>query len=765
VFIVPEKERHDVFEMRRYIRDNSINGGSYSTQFGQLLASDEMLDVDYLCVGGEAMTVVPNARGPVYNAYGPTEFTVDATYFELDKSRKYDNIPIGIPLTNCYAFIVGLHGELLPRGIAGELCLAGPQIAVGYWKREELTAEKFVNCPYLDGQKMYRTGDLARYNEDGQLEYLGRIDTQVKLRGFRIELGEIESRASEFEGIKSVAAEVRKDNLVLYYTSENEIDNDELKAFLSESLTEYMIPSVYMQLSEIPMTPNGKIDRKALPEPDLSSLKVAYEAPRNETEKKLCDAFAEVLGLEKDSVGINDDFIMLGGSSIKSMRLTIVAGIDGLVVNDIYRLKTPKNIAKELLGRDAVNSAVDEAEARKTAVPATIGQISMVDYQFANLNSVMYNMPELYEIDSSIDEQRLTEAVNAVIENHPALSTQFEMGSDGIIVQRYKPGSISAVSIETLPDNEIQSVIDGLVQPFKIFNSPLFRARIFRCGEQLYLFMDIHHAISDGASMDILFYNIYNAYQGDPLKPDNYYSFILNESRMSETDTFREAQEHFRNILGDTQWCCIPIPDHESWETEPAEETILTGLTAEHISAAEARLGVSGNVMCITASILALTRYCDNSDIHVNWDYSNRSDTLYQNTVGRLFKILPVAVHTGKYAKLSELLAEVNRQVSEGIANSICNYAELTEATLSDAMEVNYLFDVDDKFSSETTGFRTVDAEFEYSALGEHMAIYIFEHDGEMAASADYQAKAYEEGSVARFLQMFRDHLRKIVLE
>ncbi|MBR5089798.1 MAG: amino acid adenylation domain-containing protein, partial [Ruminiclostridium sp.] len=765
VFIVPEKERHDVFEMRKYISSNYINGGSYSTQFGQLLASDEMLDVDYLCVGGEAMTVTPNARGPVYNAYGPTEFTVDATFFELDKSRKYDNIPIGTPLANCYAFIVGLHGELLPRGIAGELCLAGPQIAEGYWKREELTTEKFVNCPYLDGQKMYRTGDLARYNEAGQIEYLGRIDTQVKLRGFRIELGEIESRASQFEGIKAVAAEVRKDNLVLYYTSENEIDNNKLKSFLSESLTEYMIPSVYMRLPEMPMTPNGKIDRKALPEPDLSSLKAEYEAPRNETEKKLCDAFAEVLGIDKDSVGINDDFIMLGGSSIKSMRLTVIAGIDGLVVNDIYRLKTPKNIAKELLGRGAADYALDEAEARKKAVPATIGQISMVDYQFANLNSVMYNMPELYEIDSSIDEQRLTEAVNAVIENHPALSTQFEMGNDGVIIQRYKPGSISVVSIETIHDNDIQSVIDELVQPFRIFNSPLFRARIFRCGEKLYLFMDMHHAISDGASMDILFYNIYSAYQGEPLKPDNYYSFVLNESRMSETDIFREAQEHFRSILGDTKWCCIPVPDHESWETEPAEQTVLTGLTADDIKSAESRLGVSGNVMCITAGILALTRYCDNSDIHVNWDYSNRSDARYQNTVGRLFKILPVAVHTRDYGKLSDLINEVNRQVSEGIANSVCNYAELTEATLSDAMEINYLFDFDDKMFLETTGFRSVDADFEFSAVGEHIAVYIFEHDGEMAALADYQAKAYEEGSIARFLQMFREYLRKIVLE
>ncbi|MBP5605892.1 MAG: non-ribosomal peptide synthetase, partial [Ruminiclostridium sp.] len=319
MFIVPEKERHDVFEMRKYIRANGINGGCYTTQFGQLLSDKEPLNLDYLCVGGEAMTSVPNVRGHVYNTYGPTEFTVDATYFELDKSGKYDNIPIGIPVANCYAFIAGRYGELLPRGIAGELCLAGPQIAEGYWKREDLTAEKFVDCPYLKGQKMYRTGDLARYNEEGQLEYLGRIDTQVKLRGFRIELGEIESRASEFEGIKAVAAEVRKDNIVLYYTSEKETDNDKLKAYLSRSLTNYMIPSVYMRLPEMPFTPNGKIDRKALPEPELISDEEII-APETETEKKLFEIAAKILGTNK--FGITSNLVSCGLSSLGAMRLS-----------------------------------------------------------------------------------------------------------------------------------------------------------------------------------------------------------------------------------------------------------------------------------------------------------------------------------------------------------------------------------------------------------------------------------------------------------
>ena len=321
VFIVPEEARRDIFEMKAFLKKHAINGGCYSTQFGQLLASEnEPLDLDYIVVGGEAMTRTLNVRGPVYNTYGPTEFTVDATYFELEKGKEYDPIPIGRPVSNAWAFVCDSYGHLLPQGMAGELCLAGNQIAEGYWKQPELTAKSFVTCPFLPGKKMYRTGDLARYNEAGELEYLGRIDNQVKLRGFRIEMGEIETRASQFAGIAQVAAAVKKDQIVLYYTSADDvrIDSNELWSFLAKTLTEYMVPTVYVPLAVMPMTPNGKIDRKVLPEPEAS---VALEniPPETEREQKFYELAAGLLGTK--AFGVTDNLVSLGLSSIGAMRL------------------------------------------------------------------------------------------------------------------------------------------------------------------------------------------------------------------------------------------------------------------------------------------------------------------------------------------------------------------------------------------------------------------------------------------------------------
>ena len=187
----------------------------------QLLGMEERLELDYICLGGEAMVSPPQCRGAVFNGYGPTEFTVAATYYELEKGRKYDNIPIGRPLDNCAAYIVNDQMELLPPGEIGELCLAGPQMAEGYWNRPELTAQKFTTLKLTEDEsvRIYRTGDLACWNDEGQLEFCGRIDTQVKLRGFRVELGEVESRAARYPGIRQTAAEVRNNTLCLYYTA------------------------------------------------------------------------------------------------------------------------------------------------------------------------------------------------------------------------------------------------------------------------------------------------------------------------------------------------------------------------------------------------------------------------------------------------------------------------------------------------------------------------------------------------------------------
>jgi amino acid adenylation domain-containing protein len=355
LYIVPDEIRKDMNKLYKFICDNNITGGNYTTQLGVMLASSYDLPLSYMVVGGEKMTINPDCNYRLINTYGPTEFTVDATFYELEKDKVYKNIPIGHPLSNLSAYVVDQCGQLVPHGIAGELCLSGEQMAAGYWKRPDLTEKVFVDCPFIQGKRMYRTGDLVRWNADNELEYLGRIDNQVKLRGFRIEMGEIETCAQSFSNdIKSVAAEVKIVNdieyLCLYYTSTSAIDEKELKSYMSNSLADYMLPDTIIHLDMIPLTPNGKINRKLLPLPTVT-IQTDNVKPADEKEQILFELASEILGTQ--DFGVTDDLESLGLTSLRAMKLTVMANNRGirLKASNVMR---KNSIRKILDGEDPI---------------------------------------------------------------------------------------------------------------------------------------------------------------------------------------------------------------------------------------------------------------------------------------------------------------------------------------------------------------------------------------------------------------------------
>jgi amino acid adenylation domain-containing protein len=266
----------------------------------------------------------------LYNLYGPTEAAVDVTAWTCPATEIPDAVPIGRPIANTQIYILDRYGAAVPAGVAGELHIAGVQVARGYLNRPELTAERFVADPFAAraGARMYKTGDLARWQDDGNIEYLGRNDFQVKLRGFRIELGEIEARLAEHEAVREavvLACEERagEKRLVAYYTASPErpeLSVAELRAFLGERLPEYMVPAVYVPLDAMPLSPNGKLDRKALPAPDGGAVAArAYEPPQGEIEKTLAAICQELLHVER--VGRHDSFFELGGHSLLATQL------------------------------------------------------------------------------------------------------------------------------------------------------------------------------------------------------------------------------------------------------------------------------------------------------------------------------------------------------------------------------------------------------------------------------------------------------------
>ena len=537
LYIVPDAQRKDVGLMRDYINENHITGGCYTTQFAQLMSTDEPIDLKYIVLGGEKMTSVPNITGRVINTYGPTEFTVDATYYEIDKDREYDNIPIGRPLYNSIGIIVDKNDNILPLGIAGELCLSGPQLSAGYMKLPDKTKEVFkdLNLPNGDTIPVYHTGDLARYNEEGELEYIGRIDTQVKLRGFRIELGEIEAVAIKYKNIRQAAAQVRGDKLILYYTCDMEPDEEELKLFLGQSLAEYMVPSVYMCLDEFPYTPNGKVNLKALPDPVIESH-AEYIPPEGDTEIKVASCMKEVLGIS-GNLGALDNFFNLGGDSIKAIRLVSALRNEGVSINvsDVMKGKTVRNIAGAA-GKESISISED-------AISGAVEDSAIVKY-FFDINMPRpnhFNQSQILSCRDRVDTKGLNMAINAIVYQHDMLRAVVVDNSLNV-----RPGNYRINVIEhECADEEIERICNDYEKSFDL-SEGLFKVILIHGKSEDVLFMVAHHLIIDGVSWRIILSDLEVAY-AQAVKGA---AVIKLEHKTHTYRDYAEALVRYRNSYG-----------------------------------------------------------------------------------------------------------------------------------------------------------------------------------------------------------------------
>lgn len=357
-YIVPENIRHDLSLIYKFIVTNNISSGFLTTQLGVLLLQAfPALPFKKLIVGGEKLTNKPNCNTTIINGYGPTEFTMFATTYELRKDTNQENIPIGRPLPNLSGYVIDKYNNLLPNGCIGELCLAGPQIAKGYWNEIELTELKFGVLDFIN-EKVYHTGDLVRYNKNNQLQYIGRIDEQIKIRGYRIEIGEIESTMSQYEGITSQVVIVKNDGgtdyLCAFYTSNYNIKSSVILEFLSQRLPNYMIPSVLMQIQELPLTQNGKIDKRKLQKIQLFWNR-EKKCPQNQIEENIVEVFCTLL--PEADLGIDENFFNYGFNSILAMRLVIELNKLGynILYEDVFNYTTIQKLSDHIQGND-INS-------------------------------------------------------------------------------------------------------------------------------------------------------------------------------------------------------------------------------------------------------------------------------------------------------------------------------------------------------------------------------------------------------------------------
>ena len=368
LYILPEAIRKDAVTVAKYIKDKNITTATFPTQMGELVA--ELLDdapaLRFVTLGGEKFKHYRNRTYQMINGYGPTENTVSSTEFRVD--RQYDNIPIGKSQMNIRSYIVDNDMNRLPVGASGELCHAGRQIARGYHNLPEKTASVFVENPFAvceEEKRLYRTGDMVRMKGDGNIEYIGRIDSQIKIRGYRVELGEIEGAVLKHDLVKDSAVTVIEKGgnkyIAAYYTGDV-IEDEELKTFLEPLIPDYMMPSFFIHIDKMPVTPGGKVDKKALPLPEAALKNTNYVEPVTAMQTALCEIFEKALGIEK--VGIEDNFFDLGGSSLTASKVAVMCLSKNIsiVYADIFKCPTVRELAAVVEDYAPVESAQSDNE-------------------------------------------------------------------------------------------------------------------------------------------------------------------------------------------------------------------------------------------------------------------------------------------------------------------------------------------------------------------------------------------------------------------
>ncbi|MBR1812263.1 MAG: amino acid adenylation domain-containing protein [Lachnospiraceae bacterium] len=699
VCIIEEEIRLDLLAMEAWFNRLGITHSFMTTQVGRQfysMASPEKLR--YLSTGGEKLVPVAPREGNVqfFNVYGPTECTIFTTTQLVD--RQYERVPIGKPLANYACYVVDEKMRLLPPFAPGELIVSGRGVGRGYLNRPDLSGKIFISNPFSDDPtfaRAYHTGDVVRFLADGTIDFIGRNDGQVKVRGFRIELTEVEAVIRTFPGITDATVQAFEDEasgekyIAAYVVSDQTVDVPALEDFIRQQKPPYMVPAVTMQLDAIPLNQNQKVNKRALPRP----VRVLAEMvrPKNETQQKIFDLVAEVVG--HTSFGVTTDLAEAGLSSIGAIRLNVLLSKAFDMAFTTRDLKEQDTIEKlEAFIEAGQDKDAEQAFPVLPEYPLSKTQEGVYVESISRADSTVYNIPILMEISPSLEIRKLKEAIVAAVDAHPFIKTRLFLNDDGDVRMRRMDGdySFDAASIEELSVDSIDEIKDTLVKPFKLIGGKLFRVKLIRDKEQkLFLFLEMHHLISDGTSVGILLSDISRAYHGETLESEGFsgYEVVQNEEKLRTEDRMRQIKQYYEKLLDEAETQSLPVGDIADGtavaETGEDTKTGLYEIDGAYAGADEVRAfckenGLSMNAFFSAAFGHLLNAYLNTDKVVFAGIYNGRSDSRMDRSVAMLVKTIPIVAGTNSEETVVDQVRAMGRQLSDTQARDLYSFAEIS---------------------------------------------------------------------------------------
>ncbi|WP_139838903.1 non-ribosomal peptide synthetase, partial [Xenorhabdus vietnamensis] len=760
--------------------------------------SIELPDLRYVIFGGDKLNpdklqswwhVFGEQHPQLINMYGITETTVHVTYKPLNKNEHVSNI--GRPINDMLAYVLDDQQKPVPIGAPGELYIGGAGLARGYLNRPELTAERFINNPFATEAdkakgytRLYKTGDLARWLSDGNLEYLGRNDFQVKIRGFRIELGEIENALNALPQVKQAVVIDRERESHQYLAAYvvpadgNRVDADQLIERLSARLPEYMVPSTFTQIESVPLTINGKLDRRALPEPEWMENS-NYLAPRNALEKQLCEIWQDVLGLKR--VGIHDNFFRIGGDSISAIKLTAAMRRECQIdvpLSLLFKHKIIASLAGQLGQLTCEVIPHQECE----HYPLSFAQERMLFIERFEQGSNAYHMPYLVKLNEDADLSVLVKAINAVVNRHPVMKSVYQTDSDGNSYQQVLATDIPVQITRLADENTLLSVVKAeIATPFDLTTEPSLRLHHYQVADQTYLLLMWHHIAMDGWSIDIFMQELSAAYQSLsesrevslPLMDITYGDYARWQRDYLQSEVGEQQRRYWQDTLSNYELLILPTdkprPNHVDYTGRNCNFTLDEKLSAQLKALAQKQETTLYTVL-LAAFYATLSKLSGQTDIILGTPTDNRHHAQTQSLLGMFVNSLALRAQVTPELSFEGLIAHTHDVVTQAKSHQDIPFEQLVdlldvERDMSRHPIFQVMFSVQnfDNHAETAGSLPWTPVSFNddlYTPAKYDLSLFLSDDQARITGTFNFAVSLFNEASIERMLERYQRVLK-----
>ena len=693
VYLTSENGQKMTSKIERVVKDSNVEimqttPSVMKFHLENLNDENSLKSLKYIMLAGEPLTktlvdrikqIIPNVT--IYNGYGPSETTIFST---IGNATNQEEITIGRPINNTQIYILNKNKKVMPQGTIGELYISGDGVGKGYMNKEQQTNASFIINPFIDGKVMYKVGDLGAFDDKGEITCYGRIDNQVKIRGLRIELQEIEKRMQSVYNIHDCVVVKKvvkgKDALCAYYVERGHVSKSVLKTVLYSKLPEYMVPQYFVKMEQLPHTPNGKVDRKALPDPVIDENELEIVKPRNEIDKELIKIIEKMLQVDK--IGINNTLLELGGDSLTAITLTtkvlskfnVQLNIKDILSN--YTIKDMSDYIAENQTKDISKVKIEKVPIQDTYPLSSAQKRIYYSVKMIGEDNIVYNMPGAVLVEKILDIEKIKKVFSRILKRHSILRTRF-IFKDNDIRQQVESNVDFETPVFYNKKDEIKNIVMNFSKPFNLEKEPLIRMEVhYIDNKETLVLMDAHHIIMDGISLNNFIIEFERLYNGDNLKniPIQYKDYSVWEEKYNESDDIKEKEEYWVNKFKNSEFEQLNLPyDYKATALRSYNGDRVTNIIDEKkfrkIERYAKKIGVSPYMFFISVFYILLYKYTGQSEIILGSPIANRDKNEMKRMVGMFVNNIVTKANINSEETFQNFLNEMREQILDDISH------------------------------------------------------------------------------------------------